>query len=89
MSDIHLNSHDAGQVKKTITEMSNCLTRIDAEREAMSEMANDIQKKYGIKKAILNRVAKAHYKHKYTEMQMENDRFEYVYESLMGRPDED
>lgn len=89
MSDIHLNSHDAGQVRKIITEMSNCLIRIDAEKEAISEMAADIQKKFGIKKSIINKVAQAHHKHKYSEMQMANDQFEFVYESLMGGSTDD
>jgi hypothetical protein len=89
MTDIHLNSHDAGQVRKTINEMSNCLLRIDSEKEAMKEMAEDIQKKFGIRKTILNKVAHAHHKHKYAEMQMANDHFQYVYESLMGNQDEE
>lgn len=89
MSEIHLNPTDKKILKDAIVEMSNCMLRIESEREAMGDIASDLSKKFGIKKPIINKVVKAHHKHQYAEMQMDNDHFEFVYESLMGSNEDD
>jgi len=88
MSDIHLNPAQKDKLKKGIQEITNSLIRMDGERENIKEIAAAIEKETGIKKAILNKVAKAHHSHKFTEMQMDNERFEFVYESLMKKSDD-
>jgi hypothetical protein len=84
MSEIVLNPKQRNELKDAVNEMNNCLIQMETAREAFNEIADSIQKKFGIKKTIVSRVAKAHHKHSYPTIQMENDQFEYVYESLIG-----
>lgn len=89
MNDIRLNPTEAKKVKDAVQEMVNCLIRIDSEKESMNDIAEMIQKKYGIRKSLLNKVAKAHHTHKYSQIQQENEQFETIYESLIETSSEE
>ena len=81
MSDI-TNPKDAQALKVMVVEMTKCLQTIDNEREAMKEIAEAAEEKFGIKKKYINKVARTMFKHNYADLQAENEHFEDLYESV-------
>ena len=77
-----LNPKDAQALKVMVIEMTNCLQTMDNEREAMKDIAESAEDKFGIKKKYINKVARTMYKHNYTDLQSENEHFEDLYESV-------
>ncbi len=83
------NPNDRQKLKMAIGEMTNCLLRIDSEREAMKEIITDASSKYDVDKKMLRKIAATMYKHNYSDVQAENEEFELLYESLVeGRKEE-
>jgi len=84
------NPNDRQKLKIAIGEITNCLLRIDSEREAMKEIIADASTKYGVDKKMIRKIATTMYKHNYADVQAENEEFETLYETLVeGRTDED
>lgn len=85
------NPNDRQKLKMAIGEMTNCLLRIDSERDAMKEIIAEASKQYGVEKKMLRKIATTMYRHNYADVQQENEEFEILYETLVeGRnPDED
>ena len=84
------NPKDRQALKLALVEMTNCLARMDAEREAKKDIANTIKEKFEIKPALANKLAGVMYKQNYADMQQEQDDFELLYETLVeGRKVED
>ena len=82
MGDIPSNPTDRDKLKTMIVEMTNCLERIDAEREQMKEIADAAEKTFDIKKKFLNKMARTMFKHNYSDLQTENEHFELLYETV-------
>lgn len=84
------NPKDRQRLKMAIGEITNCLLRIDSEREAMKEIIGDANKKYGVDKKMIRKIATTMYKHNYADVTAENEEFELLYESLVeSRNDEE
>jgi len=77
------NPKDRQALKLALVEMTNCLARMDAEREAKKDIANTIKEKFEIKPALANKLAGVMYKQNYADMQQEQDDFELLYETLV------
>jgi len=77
-----VNAAEIAKVKTMIVEMTNCLNRIDAEREQMKDIASSVEEKFGIKKKIINKIARTMFKHNYADLQSENEHFEFLYEAI-------
>ena len=80
--DIPVNAADLKKAKSMIVEMTNCLSRIDIEREAMKDVAEAIEDKTGIKKKLSNKIARTMFKHNDADLQAENEHFEVFYEAI-------
>ncbi len=84
------NPRDRQKLKMAIGEITNCLLRIDSEREAMKEIISAASSQYGVDKKMIRKIATTMYKHNYSDVQAENEEFELLYESLVeGRKDEE
>lgn len=77
-----LNPKDAQALKVMIVEMTKCLQTMDNEREAMKDIAESAEEKFGVKKKHINKVARTMFKHNYADLQEENEHFEDLYESV-------
>lgn len=82
-SAIPSNPKDRQKVKQMLSEMTHCLQRIEDERESFKDIAKAIVDEFGIKKKIINKLARTMYKHDYANQQAENEHFEFLYESLV------
>ncbi len=79
---------DRQQFKLMLAEMTNCLQKIDAEKEQFKEISAAAQDKYSIKKKLVAKLARVMYKHNYADLQAENEHFEDLYETLVeGKKD--
>ena len=76
------NAEDRRKLKAMIVEMTNTLSRVDAEREHLKEIASAAVEEFDIKKTLINKLARTMYKNNYADLQAENEHFEFLYESL-------
>ena len=77
---------DRQKLKIMIEEMTYCMSRADAERDAKKEICDKINEDFDIPKKTINKLAAAVYKHNYSDIQAENEDFEILYETLIGKP---
>ncbi len=75
---------DRTKLKNMLTEITHCLARMDAEREAKKEIAAEIKKQFELPPKVINKLAGAMYKHNYSDLQEENDAFQDLYEILVN-----
>lgn len=85
MSDIIVpsNPKDRQMLKQVLVEMTNCMLRVDSEKEAMKELADSASEKFEIPKKIINKIARTMYKRNYSSLQAENEDFSLLYETLV------
>lgn len=85
MSDLTIPSgeKERRELKAMLAEMTNCMQRIDDERESMSDIAKAAEEKFGVKKKVIRKLAATMYKHNYADVQAENEHFEFLYEALV------
>ena len=82
--------NDRQKLKLAIVEITNCLLRMDSERDAMKEIIAEASSKYGVDKKMVRKIATTMYKHNYSDVQQENEDFELMYETLIeGRKNEE
>jgi len=77
------NPADRKKMKTMLVEMTHCLQRADDERESMKEIAAEIESQFNISKKIANKLARTMFKHSYSDLQAENEHFEFLYESIV------
>lgn len=76
------NESDRKKLKAMIVEMTNSYARVDAEREACKEVADEAARQFEIPKKLINKLARTMYKRNYSDLQAENEDFELLYETL-------
>jgi len=69
--------HDA------IREISNSLTRTEAERDLINEIIKKLSEEYSINKKIIRKIAKAYHKQNLSEEQQDHEEFVELYEEVM------
>lgn len=77
------NESDRRKMKAMIVEMTNCLLRVDSERELLKEISAAASEEFGIKKALINKLARTMFKNNYADLQAENEHFEFLYEAVV------
>jgi len=80
---IVVNPDDRRAMKALIVEMTICLQKIEAQREAMKDIATRAEDEFSIKKKFVNKMARTMFKNSYVDLQSENEAFEYLYESVI------
>lgn len=74
---------DRTALKAMLVEITNSLSKIDAEREQIGETVSAAESKFSIKKKVVRKLATTMYKHNYADLQAENNHFELLYEQLV------
>ena len=77
------NAKDRQKLKALLAEMTQCMQRIDDEREAMKDIAKAGEEQFSVKTKLIRKLATTMYKHNYADLQAENEHFELLYESLV------
>jgi hypothetical protein len=76
------SAEDHRKILSAITEASDCLVRISAERDLIKDIADDISKKYNIPKKFVNRMIRTHHKSNFNEQIAEAETFETLYQTV-------
>lgn len=75
MDEIRLNPEQLKAFKNAITEITNSMTRIDAENELIKDICDVQKQKYGVQPTITKKVATMVHKQ---NLQEESDKFEAI-----------
>lgn len=75
MDEIRLNPEELKAFKNAITEVTNSMTRIDAENELIKDICDVQKQKYGVQPTITKKVATMVHKQ---NLQEESDKFEAI-----------
>lgn len=73
---------DRKDVKNRISQISDSLTRIEAERDHINDILSDLQDQYELPKKHMRKVAKVYHKQNLTEMKDEFSDIEEIYTSV-------
>jgi len=77
-------SVDLNKVKKGLQEISDSLTRAEAERDYVKEAIKAIADENGLAKKIVAKMAKVFHKQNYSEVATEAEEFQRMYEKVTG-----
>lgn len=83
MSLIVSNPIDKKKIKDALFEISNSYTRIDAEKELIKDIVEDLADKFELPKKHINKIARAYHKQNYNEQVTDSEEFQHLYESLL------
>lgn len=75
---------DRLQIKKVLTEVSNAMTRIEAERDYIKDAIDDVAKQFSIPKKNLNTVVKAYHKQNIAEERAKSEEVFYLYDGIFS-----
>lgn len=73
---------DQERLKNMLTEISNCMTRIEGERDCIKEIVEDAGSSFELDKKYIRRVAKALHQASFDKLKVETEEFETLYETL-------
>ena len=87
MTDIILpsNPKDKQEIVQVLRNVSDSMTRIAGEKEAIKEWLDEASEKYEIPKKTLNKLAQAMHKENLREIVNEVEDLQALYESLTGK----
>lgn len=80
---IPTNEVDRKKLKMMIGEMTNCMYRMDAEKEAKKEVAKAIKEQFELPTKAINRLANIMYKRNYNDYLAEEEDFQQLCEALL------
>ena len=83
-SNIQIPSSPADRkaIKDALQEISNSLTRMEAERDLIKDILQTVQDNQNIPKKYVRRLAKIYHKQNFSEIQQEQDDVETLYETV-------
>lgn len=74
---------DPSKIRKAIEEISDSMTRTDAERDLVKEIINKVNEDEGIDKRVLRKMARAYHKQNFHDETALNDEFETAFTNIM------
>ncbi len=78
------NPDDRKKFKALLVEITNCMLKIDAERDLMKEIVDAGKSEFEVQPKLIRKLASTMYKQNYADVQAENEHFEYLYEALVN-----
>ena len=80
------NAADRKKILDALTEISNSMTRISAERDFIKDAVADVSDKFQIQKKIVAKMARVYHKQSFNAESEENSEFESLYEEVVVIP---
>lgn len=77
---------DREKIKKMLGEVSNSMTRIEAERDLIKETIKEMSQEFNLPKRTLNRMAKVYHKQNFLREREEHEEFEDLYTTIVENP---
>lgn len=78
------NPADRLKIKKMLAEISNSMTRIDAEKDLIRETIKDMSDQFQLPKRTLAKMAKVYHKQNFQQEVQSHEEFESLYESVVN-----
>jgi Zn-dependent M32 family carboxypeptidase len=75
---------DRKKFKDAIQEISNSMTRKEAESDLIREVVKELNSEFQLPKKIINKIAKTYHRQNFTQEIQENEDFETLYEEVTG-----
>jgi len=75
---------DAQKVRNAIVEMSNSMTRMDAERDLIKEIVNKLHEEEFLDKRVIRKMARVYHKQNFAEETTINEEFETTFKNIMS-----
>jgi len=73
---------DKKKIRQALQEISDSLTRMEAERDLIKDILQTVEDNYQIKKKYTRRLAKVYHKKNFTQVQQDQQDLETLYESV-------
>lgn len=74
---------DRKRIKDAMQEISDSMTRMDAEKDLIKEIIKDLNDQFKISKRILSKMARTYHKQNFHNEQQLNDEFESLYTEVV------
>lgn len=71
------------EIKRMLVEITNCMSKIDSEREQIKEIKAAVKEKFGIGNKTTGKLAKTMYEHSYADVTAENEHFSELWEMIV------
>ena len=75
---------DRKKFKDAIQEISNSMTRKEAESDLIREVVKELNAEFQLPKKIINKIAKTYHKQNFTQELQDHEDFETLYEEVTG-----
>ena len=75
---------DQQKVRNAIVEMSNSMTRMDAERDLIKEIVDKVNEEEFIDKRVIRKMARVYHKQNFAEESTINEEFETHFKNIMS-----
>ena len=80
------NPADRKAVYDALREISNSLTRMEAERDLISETLKSVKDKFELPPKYVRTLAKIYHKQNFNQVKEEQAEVEFLYEAVTGNP---
>lgn len=78
------NTAELKVIKSAIGEASDCLIRIDSEKEAIKDIVEDLAEKYELPKRFISKMIKTHHKATFDKETSDLEDFMELYTAVQG-----
>jgi FixJ family two-component response regulator len=78
------NPEDKRKFQNAIQEISNSMTRTEAERDLINEVIKNLSEDFDMNKKIIRKIARAYHKQNLAEEQNDHEEFVEVYEEVIS-----
>ena len=82
MSNIPSSPEDRKRIRTALQEMSDSMTRIEAERDLMKEIITNVHEEFELIKKTFRRMAKVYHRQNFSKEVAEHEEFEVMYENI-------
>lgn len=73
---------DKKKIRQALQEISDSMTRMEAERDLIKDILQTVEDNYKIKKKYTRRLAKVYHKQNFNQVQQDQQDLETLYESV-------
>ena len=80
------NPVDRKKIKDALQEISDSMTRIEAERDLIKDIVKDVSDNYQLPKKHINKMARIFHKQNFQITQQEQDELESLYITIVDNP---
>lgn len=77
------NPADRKKIKDALQEISDSMTRIDAEKDLIKDIVNDVNDNFKLPKKYINKMARIYHKQNFAKEQQETDELESLYLTIV------